>query len=123
MTMNHIEFLKQIIPTEFPLFSIKESNGNLKVLMQPIGDRLINGSCVLDIHQTMVYFYEIIQFIPWGNDQVLTASPSRQLQLKDTTNLMLYFSLKNSYDTYNLLTLKYKQYKEELAQQEIAKDF
>lgn len=121
--MNQIEFLKQIIPTEFPLFSIKESDGNFEVLMQPIGNEIINGSCVLAIREPMVYFYEIIQFIPWGNDQVLNASQSRYLKLKDTTNLMLYFSLRTAYDTYKLLILKYKQHKEELAQEEIAKDF
>ena len=122
--MNQIEFLKQIIPTEFPLFSIKESDGNFEVLMQPIGNAVINGSCVLAIREPMVYFYEIIQFIPWGsNDQVLNASQSRHLKLKDTTNLMLYFSLRTAYDTYQLLILKYKHQKEELAQQEIAKDF
>ena len=122
--MNQIEFLKQIIPTEFPLFSIKESDGNFEVLMQPIGNSVINGSCVLAIREPMVYFYEIIQFIPWGReDLVLNASQSRHLQLKDTTNLMLYFSLRTAYDTYQLLILKYKQHKEELAQNEIAKDF
>lgn len=121
--MNQIEFLKQIIPTEFPLFSIKESDGNFSVLMQPIGDIIINGSRVLAICEQMVYFYEIIQFVTWGKDQVLTASPSRNIPLKDTTNLMLYFSLRTSYDTYQKLLLEYKQQKEELAKKEIEKDF
>lgn len=121
--MNQIEFLKQIVPTEFPLFSVKESEYNFEVVMQPIGDRLINGSRVLNISEPMVYFYEIIQFVSWGNDKVLTATQSRNLPLKDTTNLMLYFSLRTAYDAYQRLLLEYKQQKEELAKKEIEKDF
>ena len=125
--MTDIEFIKNTIADEFPNLELVEQYSDeysVKIRINT-GANMPYSQCdsVLYITKEKITFYEILQLCPVGDDQIITSIPTRELDRKEVTNLMLYFSMRNIYSNYTLLMLKYKQWKEELKLDEIEKDF
>lgn len=125
--MTDIEFIKNTIADEFPNLELVEQcldEYAVKIRINT-GVNMPYSQCdsVLYITKEKITFYEILQLCPVGDDQIITSIPTRELDRKEVTNLMLYFSMRNIYSNYTLLMLKYKQWKEELKLDEIDKDF